>query len=76
MVRIHYTNAAHALRAEFQSQSSARGYLRQTMLLNNAAPIFNAAELISENGALLCKFSYTRDGTINILENPQNAKAL
>ena len=84
MVKIHYTNPTHALRSEFQSQSSARAYLRQTMLHNNAAPIFTAAELRDGVGDLLCEFRLTADGVINILENPprcennpkKNAKAL
>lgn len=69
MVKIHYTSPTHALRAEFQSQSSARAYLRQTML-HSAAPIFTAAELRDGVGTLLCEFRLTADGVINIYENP------
>lgn len=74
MVRIHYTSPTHALRAEFQSQSSARAYLRQTMLLNSAAPLFTAAELRDGVGALLCEFRLTADGVINIYENPPQSE--
>ena len=73
MVKIHYTSPTHALRAEFQSQSSARAYLRQTML-HSAALLFTAAELRDGVGTLLCEFRLTADGVINILENPPQSK--
>lgn len=71
MVKIHYTSPTHALRDEFQSQSSARAYLRQKML---HTPLFTAAELRDGVGNLLCEFRLTADGVINILENPQACK--